>query len=38
MGSGSCGVACHTLGRKFIGIELNDEHFQIAKERLENIN
>jgi len=38
MGSGSCGVACHTLGRKFIGIELNDEHFQVAKERLENIN
>jgi len=34
MGSGSCGVACKTLNRKFIGIELNKEHFDIAKKRL----
>jgi len=34
MGSGSCGVACKTLDRKFIGIELNKEHFDIAKKRL----
>tara|TARA_R110000824_G_scaffold382856_2_gene576147 strand:+ start:55 stop:765 length:711 start_codon:yes stop_codon:yes gene_type:complete len=34
MGSGSCGVACKTLNRKFIGIELNKEHFEIAKDRL----
>ena len=34
MGSGSCGVACKTLNRKFIGIELNKDHFDIAKERL----
>ena len=34
MGSGSCGVACHNLERKFIGIELNQEHFNIAKKRL----
>jgi len=34
MGSGSCGVACATLKRNFIGIELNKEHFKIAKKRL----
>jgi len=37
MGSGSCGVACKTLGRKFVGIELNEEHFNIAKTRLSNL-
>ena len=35
MGSGSTGVACKNTGRKFIGIELNDEYFGIAKERIE---
>jgi site-specific DNA-methyltransferase (adenine-specific) len=34
MGSGSCGVACKTLERKFIGIELNKKHYDIAKNRL----
>tara|TARA_R110000787_G_scaffold234035_4_gene340924 strand:- start:3260 stop:3976 length:717 start_codon:yes stop_codon:yes gene_type:complete len=36
MGSGSLGVACSTLNRNFIGIELNTEHFELAKERLES--
>ena len=36
MGSGSTGLACKNLGRKFIGIELNKEHFDIAKKRLSN--
>ena len=36
MGSGSTGVACKNLNRKFIGIELNDNYFNIAKERIEN--
>ena len=35
MGSGSTGVACKNTGRNFIGIELNDEYFDIAKERIE---
>lgn len=34
MGSGSTGVACRNLGRKFIGIELNEKYFNIAKERI----
>lgn len=35
MGSGSCGVACVNTGRNFVGIELDDEYFQIAKQRIE---
>lgn len=34
MGSGTTGVACRNLGRKFIGIELDDEYFKIAKDRI----
>ena len=34
MGSGSTGVACKNTGRDFIGIEMNDEYFKIACERL----
>jgi len=34
MGSGSTGVACKNLNREFIGIELNKEIFEIAKNRL----
>jgi len=35
MGSGTTGVACANLNRKFIGIELDDKYFEIAKERIE---
>lgn len=35
MGSGSTGVACVNIGRKFIGIELDEGYFNIAKERIE---
>lgn len=38
MGSGSTGVACKHLNRKFIGIELDKEYFEIAKERIEERN
>lgn len=34
MGSGSTGVACINTNRKFIGIELNDEYFDIAYNRI----
>ena len=31
---GSTGVACKNLNRKFIGIELDDNYFNIAKNRI----
>jgi len=34
MGSGSTGVACKNLNRKFIGIEKDDKYFEIARERI----
>ena len=36
MGSGSTGVACMTLGRKFYGIERETKYFEIACERIAN--
>ena len=36
MGSGSTGVACMNTNRKFIGIELDENYFNIAKDRIEN--
>ena len=35
MGSGTTGVACMNTSRKFIGIELDDTYFAIAKNRIE---
>lgn len=34
MGSGTTGVACNNLNRDFIGIELDERYFEIAKERI----
>lgn len=34
MGSGTTGVACINLGRKFIGIEIEEKYFDIACERI----
>lgn len=34
MGSGSTGVACQNTNRNFIGFELDEKYFNIAKERL----
>ena len=35
MGSGTTGVACYNLNRKFIGIELDEKYFEMAKNRIE---
>ena len=35
MGSGTTGVACANLGRKFIGIEIERKYFDIACERID---
>ena len=34
MGSGTTGVACKNLKRNFIGIEMDKEYFEIAKQRI----
>lgn len=38
MGSGSTGVACINTNRKFIGYELDEKYFNIAKERLNKVH
>jgi len=35
MGSGTTGVACVNLNRKFIGIELDEKYFKIAQDRID---
>lgn len=37
MGSGSTGVACANLNRRFLGIESDKKYFEIAKERIESV-
>lgn len=37
MGIGSTGIACLQLKRKFIGIELDENYFNIAKNRIEEV-
>lgn len=38
MGSGSTGVACVNTNRNFIGIELDEKYFEIAKNRIEDVS
>ena len=35
MGSGTTGVACNNTGRNFIGVEIDENYFNIAKQRIE---
>ena len=35
MGRGGSGIACLKTNRKFIGIEVDEKYFNIAKKRLE---
>ena len=37
MGVGSTGIACKKLNRKFIGVEIDEHYFNIAKERIEEV-
>ena len=37
MGSGTTGVACKKLGRNFIGCEIDENYFNTAKNRIENV-
>ena len=37
MGSGTTGVAAKNLGRGFIGIEMNETYFKIAKDRIDAV-
>jgi site-specific DNA-methyltransferase (adenine-specific) len=36
MGSGTTGAACVEMGRRFIGIEINEKYFDIARKRVED--
>ena len=36
MGSGSTGIACQNTNRNFVGIELDEHYFEVAKKRIED--
>ena len=38
MGSGTTGKICKLLNRNFIGIELDENYFDIAKERIKSVS
>ena len=37
MGSGTTGVACANTNRRFVGIELDNNYFEIAKNRISEV-
>lgn len=34
MGAGGCGVAALNTGRRFVGMEIDEEYYRIAEERI----
>jgi site-specific DNA-methyltransferase (adenine-specific) len=38
MGSGTTGIACKNLSRKFVGIERDAQYFEIATKRINKTN
>ena len=38
MGSGTTGVACKNLNRNFIGIEIDEQYYEIAKQRINEVS
>lgn len=38
MGTGTTGAVCVSENRNFIGIEINDEYFNVAKNRIDNVS
>ncbi len=34
MGSGTTGIVCKEMGRNFIGIEINDEYYELSEKRI----
>lgn len=37
MGSGTTGLACRDLNRKFVGVELDENYYQISCDRIKGI-
>lgn len=38
LGSGTTAVACKSLGRNYIGFEINEKYYRIANERIEGFD
>ena len=38
MGSGTCGMVCVAKNRNFIGIEIDENYFKIAQNRINELN
>jgi len=35
MGSGTVGLVCHRIGLRYVGVEIDRNHFETAKKRLQ---
>ena len=38
MGSGTCGMVCVAKNRNFIGVEIDENYFKLAKNRIDELN